>query len=74
MLLKYEIFLDTPCGQYMVDLVIRCLSRSSHLKEYTQKFRVLSDSHRLMAKRTYVEFFFTGLTCPDVARHIASFV
>jgi len=74
MILKYQIFLDTQDGQFMVNSIIKCLVTVPDLKEYTQKLKVLSDSHRLDAKKAYIEFFMTGLTCPDAARSIAKFV
>jgi hypothetical protein len=74
MLLKYQIFLDTPDGQYMVDSIIKCLLTTRKMKEYTQRLKVLSDSHRLKAQQEYIVFLFKGPLCLDVAHHIASFV
>ena len=72
-ILKYALLLDCPDGQYMVNAIIKSLE-TAHVKEYTHQFKVLSDWHRMAAIKRYVEFFFTGLTCPDVARHVAGFL
>ena len=74
MTLKYQLFLDDKRGQYLLDTLIKTLETVPDLKEYTQKFKVLSDSYRLQAKRSYIEFFFINPLCVDVARHIASFM
>jgi len=74
MILRYQIFLDTILGQYMLDKIIKSLSTAAILKEYTQQFKVLSYSHRLLAKRTYIEFIFTDVLYRDVAHHISTFV
>jgi hypothetical protein len=74
MILRYQIFLDTIQGQYILDKIIKSLSTAATLKEYTQQFKVLSDSHRLLAKRTYIEFIFKTSLCIDVAQYITNFV
>jgi hypothetical protein len=74
MTLKYQLFLDDKRGQYILDKIIKTLVTVPDLKEYTHQFKVLSDSHRLIAKRKYIEFIFTGVLYRDVAHHIASFV
>ena len=74
MILRYQIFLDTILGQYMLDKIIKSLSTAAILKEYTQQFKVLSYSHRLLAKKTYIEFIFTDVLYRDVAHHISTFV
>ena len=74
MILKYQIFLDTPDGQFMVNSIIKCLVTVPDLKEYTQKLKVLSDYHILEAKKVYIEFIFTGVLYRDVAHHISTFV
>ncbi len=74
MTLKYQLFLDDKRGQYLLDKIIKTLVTVPYLKEYTQQFKVLSDSHRLKAKQDYIEFIFTGVLCKDVGRHIANFV
>ena len=74
MILRYQIFLDTIQGQDILDTIIKSLSTVATLKEYTQQFKVLSYSHRLLAKRTYIEFIFKTPLCIDVARYITNFV
>ena len=74
MILRYQIFLDNILGQYMLDKIIKSLSTAAILKEYTQQFKVLSYSHRLLAKKTYIEFIFTDVLYRDVAHHISTFV
>ena len=74
MILRYQIFLDTILGQYMLDKIIKSLSTAAILKEYTQQFKVLSYSYRLEAKRRYIEFIFKTPLCIDVSRHITNFV
>ena len=74
MLLKYKLFLDDKKGQRMLDKIIKNLMTVPELSEYTQQFKVLSDSYRLEAKRIYIEFIFKTPLCIDVARHITNFV
>ena len=81
MLLKYHTLLSPDGAQTLIDRVISndCIISKDRepvdfLSEYTQQFKVLSDHHRLEAKRAYFEFLLTGPLNRDVAHHIASMV
>jgi len=72
--LKYHFMIGDDAAQKLIDCVIKKSETNPDLKEYANQFKVLSDQHRVEAKKAYVEFFFKGLTNVDCAKHVASFV
>jgi hypothetical protein len=74
MVFKYHFLLTDAEAQKLIDGVIEKSEDCPELNEYVQKFKLLSDQHRLKAQRTYIEFLLKGSLNVDVARHIASFI
>jgi len=74
MIFKYNFLLTDAEAQKLIDGVIEKSETCPELKEYIQKFKVLSDRHRIAARRVYIESLLTGSLNVDVARHIASLV
>jgi hypothetical protein len=72
--LKYHFMLGDDAAQKLINGVIKKSETIPDLKEYAKQFKVLSDHHRVLAKKAYVEFFFKGLMDIDCAKHVASFV
>jgi hypothetical protein len=74
MIYKYHFLLTDAEAQKLINGVIEKSETSPDVEEYVKKFKVLSDQHRLAAKRDYVEFLLKGSLNVDVARHISSFI
>ena len=74
MIFKYHFLLTDVEAQKLINGVIEKSETCPEIEEYVQKFKLLSDQHRVAARRTYIEFFFKGPLNVDVARQIASFI
>lgn len=73
MILQYQIFVDHHDVQIIIEHMLLSFHYTACPREYLKQIRVLSETHQILARQAYVEFFFKGPLNIDVARHIASF-
>jgi len=73
MILRYQIFIDHHNVQIIVENILLSFHNTKCPREYIKQIQVLSETHQILARQAYIEFFFKGPLNIDIARHIASF-